>query len=596
MATITRIIIAAAAGVVLSAGAVWAAETQNPDLCFELIDGTVITGRIDSKTIDLRISSGNVVKIPLAAFKELTVGLNDRGGVNPRVETLIKLLDSNKTRKNAMRELIAIGPSMTHVIKRHYDKAAAERRWALWQILQAYQRWSTDHPDQPEAMSRPPGQRSTLKVGMNTFYGSVIAKEHQVASPYGKITVKLADILRIRQSAPFVMNKIGRWNVRLRDGTHLRCSPLSKSIRLQTRYRVMIVPCDRIQQANFSIDGKNIRLRCRNSDQIAGAMASGATISLKTDRGKMDLSPGKIGVAAYGPVTLRGHLGYVTSVAFSPDGKRLASASYDKTIKLWNLAAGTELLTLKGHSDVVWFVAFSPDGKRLASGSSDKTVKLWDAATGKALLTLKGHRGDVRSVAFLPDGRRLTSGSGDGSIRLWDAIRGNEQLSHSETSGRVSSVAYSPNGKQLAFAGGNGYIVHFWNIGIERFRLKGHLHWVTFVAFSPDGKQLASASYDKTIRLWGTVAGKKLLSLKGHSSLVTSVAFSPGGKRLASGSEDKTIKLWDTVTGKELLTLKGDSGLVYWVAFSPDGKQLASAGTDKRITVWNISHRTKAAK
>ncbi|KAK6810873.1 hypothetical protein RU639_013594 [Aspergillus parasiticus] len=215
--------------------------------------------------------------------------------------------------------------------------------------------------------------------------------------------------------------------------------------------------------------------------------------------------------------TLEGHSDSVISVAFSPDGRTLASGSDDATIKLWDTMTGTERQTLEGHSDSVNSVAFSPDGRTLASGSGDDTIKLWDTMTGTERQTLKGHSDSVNSVAFSPDGRTLASGSDDDTIKLWDTMT-----------------------------------------GTERQTLEGQSGFVISVAFSPDGRTLASGSRD-TIKLWDTMTGTERQTLKGHSDSVISVAFSPDGRTLASGSRDDTIKLWDTMTGTERQTLKGHS-------------------------------------
>ncbi|MDZ8106308.1 MAG: ribosome assembly protein 4, partial [Nostoc sp. DedQUE12a] len=246
--------------------------------------------------------------------------------------------------------------------------------------------------------------------------------------------------------------------------------------------------------------------------------------------------------------TLEGHSSPVYSVVFSPDGKTLASASQDKTIKLWDVSTGKAIKTLTGHSSRVYSVVFSPDGKTLASGSLDKTIKLWDVSTGKAIKTLTGHSSLVYSVVFSPDGKTLASGSDDKTIKLWD----------------VST------GKAIK-------------------TLTGHSSWVYSVVFSRDGKTLASGSDDKTIKLWDVNTGKAIKTLIGHSSSVISVGFSPDGKTLASASFDKTIKLWDVSTGKAIKTLTGHSSRVYSVVFSPDGKTLASGSDDKTIKLWDVN-------
>jgi WD40 repeat protein len=317
---------------------------------------------------------------------------------------------------------------------------------------------------------------------------------------------------------------------------------------------------------------------------------------------------------------LHGHGGRVFSVAFSPDGKTLASGNNDATIILWDVSnrqLPVQLgAPLSGHSRWVSSIAFSPDGKTLASGSGDNTIILWDMSDptktpvelGKPL---KGHGGAVLSVAFSPDGKTLASGSRDKLILLWDVSnpKAPVQLS-APLSGHtnwVQSIAFSPDGKTLA-SGSDDKTIILWNVSNPKSPvqlgapLTGHGAVVTSVAFSPDGKTLASGNEDKTIILWDVsnpmkTPGELGAPLKGHSGPVVSVAFNPDGKTLASGSRDTMIILWDVSNRQSPIQLgaplNGHSNPVMSVAFSPDGKTLASGSYDTTIILWDMSNPTK---
>ncbi|NEQ33304.1 MAG: hypothetical protein F6K04_20285, partial [Leptolyngbya sp. SIO4C5] len=279
---------------------------------------------------------------------------------------------------------------------------------------------------------------------------------------------------------------------------------------------------------------------------------------------------------------LSGHQGSVNNLGFSPDGKTLAVASGDGTVKLWD-RDGTLLNTLEGHNVGVLSVSFGPDGNTLASGSEDGMVKLWDK-DGTLLNTLEGHRGRVLSVSFSLDGNTLASGSEDGMVKLWDkdGTLLNTLEGHRDS---VWSVSFSPDGNTLASGSSDGTVKLWDKDGTLLTTLEGHRGWVLSVSFSPDGNTLASGSEDGMVKLWDK-DGTLLNTLEGHRDSVLSVSFSPDGSILASGSEDSTVKLWDKA-GTLLNTLEGHPDTVYSVSFSPDGNTLASGSEDGMVKLWD---------
>ena len=344
-----------------------------------------------------------------------------------------------------------------------------------------------------------------------------------------------------------------------------------------------------------------------------------------------------------------GHMGDVTCIAFSPDGKTLASGSVYNIVRLWDMETGRYKRTLKGHRDAIYSVAFSPDGSTVAGGSTGKregneifgaqiliwdaatgkrkrtliaqgqvnslafssdgkilasgeawpgyAVQLWDANTGKRLRTLAGHTDWVNNVAFAPNKRMLASASRDGTILIWNADTGKQEQILSENKPSVNIITFSPDGSMLA-SGGQGKNIDLWDVATGKHRHTLTLtdsERVTSIVFNTDGKTLASVSHGgNPIRIWDVATWTHKHTLIGYTyPVIGDIAFSSDESTLASGSGYLNIYLWNVATGKHEVTLIGHTYPVGCLAFNPNGQTLASGGYDSTVFLWDVVTKAK---
>jgi WD40 repeat protein/serine/threonine protein kinase len=296
-------------------------------------------------------------------------------------------------------------------------------------------------------------------------------------------------------------------------------------------------------------------------------------------------------------VRLRGGFAPITSLAWSPDSTRLAStSSYDYAARIWEVASAKMILGPLQHGHEALSVAWEPDGRRVATGSIDETVKIWDATTGHEVVTLRGNAHPICSLAWGPAGR-LAAGCEDGCVKVWDSIRDQESSAFPAHAGRAHSVAWSPDGKRVASGGDDGKVRIFDATtraevlsikAHDKGRINGQFGLMRSLAWSPDGTHLASAGLDGHAKVWEVASGREVFALPADRGFVWSVAWSPDGTRLAAGSEDGTIRLVDALQdAPEVRVMKAHQGRVRSLAWSSQGDRLASGGADGLVKVWD---------
>jgi len=335
-------------------------------------------------------------------------------------------------------------------------------------------------------------------------------------------------------------------------------------------------------------------------------------------------------------IAYRGHSKPVLTVAFSHDGKFIASAGGEPAVRIWDPATGKDVRQIsiahgQNEKDYIARCAFSPDGKKLAVATG-LVVEIFEVATGQHLRKLEGHTQTVHSIAFSPDGHYLASSSGDHTVRIWDLVAKEETKAIPAHAGVVFQVAFSPDGKSvatcgadktakifliakegqdpqvlqdktpimfncLAFSkdgrtlatGGADRLIRFWDVGTGQIvrTIHGHTNSISSVVFSPDGTELATAGADPSVRIWPTDTVEQQREYLGHQGYVWSAAFNPDGSRIVSASADKTVKVWDAASGSVLFTLTGHTAPVTTASFSPNGKLIVSAGGDRVLRFWS---------
>ncbi len=295
-----------------------------------------------------------------------------------------------------------------------------------------------------------------------------------------------------------------------------------------------------------------------------------------------------------------GHASRVTAVAWAPNSSHIASASYDKTLRIWNPSNGQNIHIYRRHSDRVNALSWSPDSTRIASASDDRTVQVWETGANHPLFTFGGHTDKVLAVAWSPDGTRIASAGADKTVQVWEVATRRVLFVFNGHTDRVTALTWSPDGKSIASAS-NDRTVQVWEWAKDTNRnfltsllfpqrrvntYRGHSQKVTGVAWSPDGRRIASTSNDKSMQIWDAITNRTGFLHRNSLGSMNSVSWSPDSRFIASGGNDKIIQVWDAITRNSICVYQGHTGYVTSIAWSPDRSRLASGSVDHTLQIW----------
>jgi WD40 repeat protein len=294
---------------------------------------------------------------------------------------------------------------------------------------------------------------------------------------------------------------------------------------------------------------------------------------------------------------LSAHTGPVTAVSFSPDGRRVLTASHDRTALLWEVDSGEVVAALRGHLHALTEARYSPDGRLIATASEDQTARLWKADSGRCLAELRGHTGWLSAVCFSPNGRRVLTASHDGTARLWDADLGEPLTIFRGYSGPMTAASFSPEGRYVLTVSDYNKTL-LWESDSGRFlaELPGHAGTMTASSFSPEGGRVVTGTHDGSARLWDASSGQPVGELRGHSGPVFVASYSPDGHRLLTASDDQTARLWDARSRRPLVEFHGHSHWVRTARFSPDGRRVLTASHDHTARLWDAEFSRPVAE